>query len=460
MNRIYKFQKNILIAVLLILWNIAPTDSHGQTSKRKVKNASYSYHSNRDNDGNTKIRYKSKTSNFELEFNGDIKISNDDKDILSISRGGFIEIRKSSFGNRRRILIEANNAGQLTKSFYVGRSEKNYNTEGKTWLAEILPEVVRTTTIGAESRVDRFYLKGGANSVLTEIGNLKSDYVKSTYFKLLIRKKLTNSELVSVIKKAGSEIRSDHYLSGILQENQKAFLANDKTIAAYVQAAKSIQSDHYATNVLKKLINDSSINDNQMGALLEISKDIKSDHYMTNVLKEIMDKRTLNEKNTLAIINLSKDIQSDHYKTVVLKKVIDKKDLPINAYTAYMATLSDVRSDHYTTEVIKKLLDTKLDTKTSSLIALLTLVDENIQSDHYTMTIFKKLAKQRLSEDQLIATLKAASTIRSDHYLSQVLLAFSGSVNGASEKVKQAYKNTAKSIGSDTYYGKAMKAIN
>ena len=460
MYSIKKASNYIVASFLLTLCLICAPHSWAQTSKTKTKSVSFSYHSDKDADGSTRVKYKSKTNNFDIEYKGDITISNDDKDIIGISKGGYIEIRKSSFGNRRRIVIEANSNGQLTKSYYVGRSEKNYNSEGKAWLSEILPEVVRTTTIGAESRVQRFYSKGGASGVLTEISNIKSDYVKSTYFKLLIRNKLTTNELVSTIQKAGVEIKSDHYLSGILQENQKAFLANDKTVAAYIQATKTIQSDHYMTNVLKKVINDASINDDQMGSLLEISKDVKSDHYMTQILKEIMDKRTINAKNTVRIIELSKDIQSDHYKTVVLKKVIDKKSLPSDAYTAYMKTLEDVRSDHYSTEVIKKLLDSKFDGKTSSLSSLLDLVDQNISSDHYTMTIFKKLAKQRLSDDQLVVTLNAAKTIRSDHYLSQTLLAFSSSVNRASEKVKQAYKNTAKTINSDSYYGKAIKALN
>ena len=460
MYQLKKLHRSLLVSLTLVLCVLYSANSWGQTSKTKTTRVSYSYHSDSDDDGSTRVRYKSKTNNFELEFKGDITISNDDKDIIGITKGGFIEIRKSSFGSKRRIVIEANSNGQLTKSYYVGRSEKNYATEGKDWLAEILPEVVRSTTIGAESRVKRFYSKGGASAVLAEIGNIKSDYVKSAYFKLLLKNNLSTSELVSVIKKAGLEIKSDHYLSGILQENQKAFLANDKTVAAYIEAAKSIQSDHYVTNVLKKVINDGSINDEQMGTLLEISKDVKSDHYVTQILKEIMDKRTLNSKNTLRIIQLSKDIKSDHYKTEVLKKVITEKSLSSDAYSAYMATLGDVKSDHYTTEVIKKLLDNKLDGQTSSLVSLLVLVDKNVTSDHYSMVIFKKLAQQKLSDDQLVATLNAATTINSDHYLSQTLLAFSSAVNSASEKVKQAYKSTAKSIRSDSYYGKAIKALN
>ena len=54
----------------------------------------------------------------------------------------------------------------------------------------------------------------------------------------------------------------------------------------------------------------------------------------------------------------------------------------------------------------------------------------------------------------------SATKIRSDHYLSQTLMAFSAQVKRSSEKVKSAYRTAAKSIRSETYYGRAVKAID
>ena len=455
MNRLKELTTPLAILVILALFVCNPTNIEAQ--KRRI---SYSYNSNKEDDGSTRVRYKDSRNDFKIEFKGDIEVSDDDKDIVGISRGGFIEIRKSSFGSSRRIIIEATNSGQLTKSYYVGRKEKNYNTEGKAWLAEILPEILKTTTIAAESRVERFYKRGGADAVLDVIDDMKSDFVKSTYFRLLLGHDLTNNELVSVINSAGNEINSDHYLSGILEENQKAFLANSQTTSAYINAAKSINSDHYASNILKKVINDASITDSQMASLLDISKNISSDHYISQVLRELMNKRTLNTQNVMKIISLSKDIQSDHHKSEVLKKMVDKKDLPSSAFDAFIGTLDDIQSDHYVTEVIKKLLETRLGPNESSLIRLLNLVKNNVSSDHYASEIFKRLAKKSLSDDQLIAALNATSTINSDHYHSEALLSFSGKVNNSPERVKQAYRNAAKSINSTTYYGKALKALD
>lgn len=457
MKKLSFTKASIFSLFLMAFVLLQPTNFYGQRASKR--NSNYSVNTNNHN-GKSTIHITDNGKDFKIEYEGDLTLSNDDKDITAISSGGFIEITKSSFGSKRRIVIESDRSGNLIKKYFVGRTEKDYIPEGKAWLAEILPDVVRSTTIAAESRVERFYANGGAKAVLNEIGQMDSDYVQSRYFELLLKHNLSTSDLVKVIQQAGDEIESDHYLSGILESNQKAFLANGQTVTAYIEATKSIKSDHYITRVLKKIINDKAITDTQMESLLEISKSIESDHYVTEVLTELMDNRELNTQNVSKIMSLSKDIQSDHYKTLVLKKVINDNEIPSNAYKAFLETLSDVQSDHYASEVIITLLDSKMDASSNSFNGILDIVKGNIKSDHYASNIYKKLAKHNLPEDQLILALNATTNLSSGHYLSEALIAFSSQVSRSSERVKSAYRTAAKSIKSDTYYGRAVKAID
>jgi hypothetical protein len=64
-----------------------------------------------------------------------------------------------------------------------------------------------------------------------------------------------------------------------------------------------------------------------------------------------------------------------------------------------------------------------------------------------------------LTEDQLINVLSATEKISSSNYLSDTLLAFAPQVKKSSSKLKDAYIKAAKSITSETYFGRAMKAI-
>ncbi len=397
-------------------------------------------------------------SNFSIEYDGKITVSDDDSDIIAISNGGYIEIKKSSFGRKRRIVIDSE-GGKLTKRYYVGWSKKDFYPEGKKWLAEILPEIVRTTVIAADTRVERFYKKGGAKAVLHEIKRIKSDFVQSKYFKLLLERNLSTKELISLIKTAGNQLSSDFYLSQVLTKNQQKFLQNDQTITAYINAAKNIGSDFYITEVVKKVIKDKKISDSQLGALLEIGEEVGSDHYLTIILKGIMDNRELNKQNMDKVLKIAQHIGSDHYKTQILKKAIQSKNMSQSSYQSFMSIMNGVSSDHYLTEIIKELLKKSL--SEASLNNILKIMDDNISSDHYATLLYKKMSRQNnITENQIIAILNNASKVlNSSYYLSETLLAFSKKVRNGSSKLKDTYTKVAKNINSDTYFGKAMKAI-
>jgi hypothetical protein len=450
-------KKSILTAALM-LFIFTSSVVIGQTNITTSNGNSYTVNSSNKNGVRT-YHVKNGQKDFRIEYEGDIKLSKDDRDIIGISRGGFIEIKKSSFGTRRRILIH-NESGTLVKKYYVGWSEKPYNSEGRKWLASILPEILRTTTIAAKTRVDRFYKKNGANGVLSEVRKMKKDYIKSAYIKLLLEKNLSTNDLVKTIESTGNYIKSDHYVSQILKSNQKAFLKNGRTVTAYINATKSIGSDHYATGILKKVIEDDNISDRQLTSLLEITKGIKSDHYLTQLLKSIMNNRKMNDENMSKILALTKNLRSDHYKVTILKIALKNKNLSKKAHGQFLATIKDIKSDHYVSSIITEMMKNN-SFNASSINTIVKMVDENISSSHYISNIYKKIAAKNLNESQLIMIIESsARTIKSSHSLSSVLVALSNQVNRSSNKVKNAYKAAAKRIKSDTYYGRVMKVLN
>ena len=93
--------------------------------------------------------YKSKDSfsAYEIEYKGKIIVSDDDKSVKSISPDGYLRITKSSFGNSRKIEIESDSKGNLTKKYFDGRKEEAYSPNGEEWMEEILIDVIRKTGI-------------------------------------------------------------------------------------------------------------------------------------------------------------------------------------------------------------------------------------------------------------------------------------------------------------------------
>jgi hypothetical protein len=113
----------------------------------------------------TNYRTSNGVSSFSVEVRGKIELTDDDKDIKAMSADGYLEIKKTVFGSRRTLIIKPM-GNTLKREYYEGREQIPFEPEGRQWMHEIMPEMVRSTTIGAESRVNRFYKSGGVNAVL------------------------------------------------------------------------------------------------------------------------------------------------------------------------------------------------------------------------------------------------------------------------------------------------------
>ena len=435
---------------------------------------------------------KNGLTSFKVEHRGIIEISDDDKDVKAISSGGFLEISKTVFGNQRTIRIESTGSG-LNRKYFVGRKEVSYDPEGKQWLAEILLEVVRSSGVGAKSRVDRFYKKGGVSEVINEFEEINSDYVESIYASMLLDKSnLSLNELVEAIDGISGEINSDYYLSNVLKDNRKKILKNDETAIAYFEAIQEIDSDYYASVVLKEGLEKGAYSEKQAEAIVNAAKNIGSDHYMSSVFQKMMKNNEISDEIISAILLATDEIGSDHYQTEVLKDVIDRDHLSVEIQKSLLEVVGNISSDHYMSVVFNEMLEK--DIHESGLIDLLEVMKNNMSSDHYTHVVLqemvevqkltdgvirelseviremssdhyasevlKEIAHEDITESQMIILMEAASDISSDHYLTTVLLAFADRVNSGSFALKDAYRKAAKSINSDSYYGKVVKEID
>ena len=131
--------------------------------------------------------YKSKDSfgTFEITYKGKIVVSENDKDITGISPNGYIKISKASFGNERIINIESDADGKLSRKYFEGKNEQDYEPSGKEWLADILIDVIRKTGISADQRVKRIYNKKGIEGVLDEIEEVGESGSSGNYVRII-----------------------------------------------------------------------------------------------------------------------------------------------------------------------------------------------------------------------------------------------------------------------------------
>ncbi len=458
-----------------------------------AQNRSYSSSSSSSKRGGTMtISHSDGFQNFNVEMRGKIEITDDDRDIKSMSPDGYLEITKTAFGSRRTLVISSQSGG-LKREYYEGRTNMPWEPEGRKWLAEIMPELLRTTTIAAESRVNRFYKQGGVNGVLNEINAMESDYVIQHYADLLMEiSTVSQKEYVNIINKITSKMESDYYITEFLEHGLDKFLQSREATDAVFAACAKMESDHYKTQVIKAALRAQPISTESVKMILQASDRMDSDHYKTEVLTTLLRQPNLTDPIVAELINSTRSFDSDHYRTIVITKALSQKNLSSTSYQKVLESVKDFDSDHYKTQVLTDLLANKLPTEQIfSLVSLSNSIDSdhyltivfqqvmknqdlsdesfkslmdraaNVDSDHYASTILRSaLDLPNLTDSKLISILNAAGNLESDHYITEVLTDAAPLVKNASGSVKDAFRNAARKISSDTYYGRAMKAID
>lgn len=489
----FSFTKRIAAGIAALILLVQPLAARQVSSGTKSTSASRSTSvsiSHNSRDDIQRWRTSNGFDNFNVEYRGKIEITDDDKDIKSMSDDGYLEISKTVFGSKRSIVIEAQGNGKIKKEYYEGRTETAWEPDGKAWLAEILPEVVRTTTLCAESRVARLFKQGGTNAVLNEMDKIESDYVRSGYANLLMKQPVQAKDYSVIINKLAEKTDSDHYMTEFLKNHTDKFLQNKEATTALFSATRRMDSDHYKTIVIKEALKGQITSLENVKIILQAASQMESDHYITEVLTSLLNQNNLTDGIVSEIINTTQSIESDHYKTVVLTSAMDKPGLSATSYGRVVESVKTIESDHYITQVLQNLLGNKL---TDDVLSTLLTILPSIESDHYKTEVFTTLLKrQDLKDEQfdklmlsfgsmdsdhyktivlqqamasgatevkLIKVLQMTGNMDSDHYITEVLTHAAPKVKSGSAAVQSAYRSAARNISSETYYGRALRAI-
>jgi hypothetical protein len=84
----------------------------------------------------------------------------------------------------------------------------------------------------------------------------------------------------------------------------------------------------------------------------------------------------------------------------------------------------------------------------------------NMDSDHYKMTVLSDaLMSKTITDSKVVTIMNITKDMDSDHYITEVLVDAAPRVKEGNTVLKDAYRAAAKRISSETYYGRALRAI-
>jgi DNA-directed RNA polymerase subunit F len=365
-------------------------------------------------------------SSTSLSYNGKIVFTEDERDIKSITPGGFFKYSKTTFGNCREIHVISAADGALTRRYYVGRTQQPYEPEGRQWLQEMLPGIIATTGIGAEDRVERLFAKSGVNGVLNQIAKIESDQVQSIYLSYLISQpSLKDNELRHVLAQVNKYIESDYEKGKLLRKTGPQFLQNEKVTQEYLQTVATMSSDYEKGKVLTYLLQNGKLKPANISQVVNSISRISSSFEQAKVLKQVVVYPTLPQQNYKEVIAQAAAISADYEKTKILATIMANPKFVDQHFDEILTAIRSIRSDYE---------------KSRALAYLVT--------------------KRKLTTDDYLQVFPVVADINSSYEKSRTLQKLKTNMPTDNSQVRAAYAKTARTISSDFEYRRVMDGLD
>jgi hypothetical protein len=273
-----------------------------------------------------------------LKYSGKIELSINDREITRISPGGYFEVSKVSFGNTRKIVIVSDASGRLTKKYFIGKRVGNYESEGKQWLSDILPQIVRESGVGAEYRVNTIYRKSGMSGLLKEIENIErySSNVRNLYFEIMIDQLVLSSDDLSRAIPAMRIIRSNSTKGTLMRQIIGKYHLSQANVLAVLKTTETLDYNTEKGSVLRMINPYLTESEIQLDSYFNIIESITKNSEKGTVLRNLMQIRSLKEDTFIRIFRSLESCSSEREKGAVLMSATNYMpftDRVIEAYT-------------------------------------------------------------------------------------------------------------------------------
>ena len=436
--------------ILLLLFSMSTDALAQRVEARKTRinitNGKSSYH------------WSNGRYSLKVESRGEIEWSINDDDVGFISRGGYIEIEEKDRGYSHRVLIEPMSNGQLEYTYRRDGRKRSFDEEGKEWLAEVLPQFIRNSGIGAEERTQRILRTDGVDGVLAEIELIDSPSSKSKYLGYLFEFASLDAGQTRRAAQLTSEISSPGDKTRVLMAGAKDFFRYESSLDAYFDALESVSSPGDKTRALIHLAEENLLAEKTayMEALdvaLTISSPGDKSRFLMKAAPMYM------ATASTAYFDVVNTISSPGDHARVLINLMDEQRLDATSAERLMRSAERISSPGDKARVIIAGIRQLDGLDNDSVIEVLLDASETISSPgDRSRVLIALLDEVKLSKSSMYALLDAARTISSPGDKTRVLLRAADQVDEDDELV-EAYLEVAETISSPGDRKRALEAL-
>ncbi len=287
-----------------------------------------------------------------VKWTGSFRLSDDDKDIVWVEPGQTVSISDGGWFLTTGVEITGGANGTPEKHYYRASRSRDWEPEGRDFLAAALQKLVRRSGFGASDRVARFLKQGGVPAVLAEIDKLESDYVRRLYFTELLKQSSPSpAALTEVVRKATASIKSDYELASLLIAATKQAGGDERALAATADGTATIAGDYERHRVLSAVV-AARLTQTTSTAVLKNAAAIKSDYEKASLLIEMVKQGGLTNGTSQAFFDRVREIKSSYEQGRVLRSVAAMQDPPAGVMNQMIKASESMTGDYERRQVL------------------------------------------------------------------------------------------------------------
>ena len=351
---------------------------------------------------------------------GEMTFSDDLTDLTAMGAGAYLTLRDRNWFTFRSVEIRGERGG-VTRKYWLSGVEQPWDPDGRNYLADRLPTLVRRAGFAVEARTQRILSTKGVDGVLDEIKLLESDYVRRRYYQEVLKTApMDGPTAIRVVSSAGDTIRSDYELRLTLTGAAPLVAKDAEGVRAYADAAASMSSDYEHRLALEALVEAPGLAAPAIEPIARSAARIGSDFEKRQMLSRLL--ALPDAAGGVAVLDAAETIGSDFECATLLIAFVGSQALEGPAIPAFFKAADTLGSDYERGRVLKAVARSK-PLAAGVLGGLLDSV-RGMQSDYeQAEVLLSVLRSQSVDTTVRPAFLAAADRIHSDYEQTRVLAA-------------------------------------
>jgi len=385
------------------------------------------------------------TEKISIKWNGAFRLSDDEKDIAWMEDGATLTIADGLIFKSEVQLRGVN--GGIERTFSKNGTRRDYEPEGRAFLAAALDRMIKQSAAFAKERVAKFLKRGGPDAVLAEIDKLgKSSYTHRVYYTELARQAELSAALVTkIVQRVPAEMSSDYDKRTLFTAVAALPAANDEHRVEIARAVKTISSDYDQRVTLSALMSVRPLSPALAAAVLDSTSAISSNYDRSLVLTEVAEKGGLSPSTSSAFMSLVRGMTSSYDQRRVLTAVSSQGSLGDGVAAEAIKATGAISSPYDQAETLLKLID-RGGLNDNSAAAFFQSAAQ-ISSSYDLSRVMRGVVDRPMSDRILEGVLTTAARITSGHDRANLLeaVAKNAKVTG---NARQMYLSATKGLGS------------